>query len=524
MRHNQTERDSRESRFASLAIPEIPLADFVLARAATLGDKAALIDAPSGRVLTYGHLVARVQRAAAGLQRRGFTKGHVLALFSPNAPQFAVAYYAAASLGGIVTTIDPLATSNEAALQLMNSGAGWLVSAPSCLDCALQAADRAGVAEVFVLGAAAGRAQPFARLLAEDVSASPTQIDVHGDVVALAYSSGMTRGAKSVMLTHYNLVANVCQIAATARVAEDDTIMAMLPFSHINGLQVALNHCLYAGATLVTAPRLELEVFLAAVQQHAATRAYVAPPMLEALATQSNVGRYDLSSLKTIVCVTAQPNAELAEACGRRLGCAVTQAYGGTESSLLTHLTPDGLSKPCSVGPALPETQARVVDLATGMPVGPGWPGEIHVRGPQVLRGSTNYLAATAGCVDVDGWLRTGDFAYTDQDGYFFVLGRIDELINCNGYRMVPAQLEAVLISHPAVADAAVVGDPDDEAGEVPKAYLVLNNQAAPIDDILAFVAERLAPYKRIRRWEIVPHIPRSTTGTILRQKLIEHD
>ena len=271
-------------------------------------------------------------------------------------------------------------------------------------------------------------------------------------------------------------------------------------------------------------PRFELEPFLAALQQHAVTRAYLVPPIVLALAKHPVVEQYDLSALKTIVCAAAPLDAELAEACARRLGCEVKQAYGLTECSPVTHWTPEGRNKPGSIGPVVRNTQARVVDLATGEAVRPGTRGELWVRGPQVMRGYLNRPEATAGMIDADGWLHTGDVGYADEDDYFYVVDRVKELIKYKGYQVAPAELEAVLVSHPAVADAAVVGSPDDEAGEVPKAYLVLKHQDVPVEDILAFATERLAPYKKIRRWELVAHIPKTPSGKILRRLLVEQE
>ncbi len=513
-----------QSPFPDIEIPELPLHAFVLELAQELGDKPALIDALSGRVLTYRQLVESIRRAACGLGRRGFAKRDVLALYSPNLPEFAVAYYAVVSLGGVVTTINPLATVDELATQLSDSDARWLVSAPICLNKALQAADRTGLEQVYVFGDALERARAFDVLLAEDAPLPRIPIDVRADVVALPYSSGTTGLPKGVMLTHHNLVANVCQMEGIEPVTQHDTLIAVLPFFHIYGMEVVLHRGLYKGATLVTMPRFELEPFLAAMQQHVVTRAYLVPPIVLALAKHPLVSQYDLSALETIVCGAAPLDAELSEACARRLACQVKQAYGLTECSPVTHWTPEGQNKPGSIGPVVRNTQARVVDLTTGESLGRGRPGELCVRGPQVMRGYLHRPDATAGMIDGDGWLHTGDVAYADEDGYCYVVDRVKELIKYKGYQVAPAELEAVLVSHPAVADAAVIGSPDDEAGEVPKAYLVLSDQDAPVEDILAFLAERLAPYKKIRRWEIVSQIPKSASGKILRRLLIEQE
>ena len=295
-----------QSPFPDIEIPEVPLPAFVLWRAHELGDKPALIDAVSGRQVSYRQLVDSIRRAACGLHRRGFTKGDVLALYSPNLPEFAIAYYAVASLGGVVTTINPLATVDELASQLADSGARWLVSAPLCLDKALQAADRAGLDQVYVFGDAAAGASAFDVLLADDAPLPQVPIDVHTDIIALPYSSGTTGLPKGVMLSQANLVANLAQLEGIEPVTEHDTLIAVLPFFHIYGMEVVLHRGLYKGATLVTMPRFELEPFLAALQQHAVTRAYLVPPIVLALAKHPVVEQYDLSALKTIVGGAAQ--------------------------------------------------------------------------------------------------------------------------------------------------------------------------------------------------------------------------
>ncbi|MDQ3810169.1 MAG: AMP-binding protein, partial [Chloroflexota bacterium] len=217
-------------------------------------------------------------------------------------------------------------------------------------------------------------------------------------------------------------------------------------------------------------------------------------------------------------------DSELAEACARRLGCDVKQAYGLTECSPVTHWTPEGGNKAGSIGPVVRNTQARIVDLTSGQALGSGARGELCVRGPQVMRGYLNRPEATAAMMDADGWLHTGDVAYADQDGYCYIVDRVKELIKYKGYQVAPAELEAALVAHPTVADAAVIGSPDEEAGEVPKAFLVLRTDDVAVGDILASVAERLAPYKKIRRWAVVQQIPKTPSGKILRRLLIEQE
>ena len=511
------------SPYPDVSVPEQSLASFVLAGARERGDKPAIVDGLTGRTLSYRELAADVRRVGCGLRLRGVRKGDVLGMCCPNSPDFAVAYYAALSVGAIVTTINPMATPAEVAGQLEHSQARWLVTTPELLERSALAVAVAGmIDEVFVFGAAEG-ATPFAALRQEhgpmaEVALSPD------DFAILPYSSGTTGLPKGVVLTHRALVANLRGTAHVHRVAADDVIVAVLPLFHIYGMQVTLNLGLAAGATVVTMPRFELESFLGIVRDRHVTRAEVVPPIVLALAKHPAVERYDLSSLRVVTSAAAPLGAELADLCAERLGCRVKQAYGMTELGGATHFAPDdGEDRPESIGRPLPGVECRVVDCATGVDAGPGQPGELLVRAPGAMWGYVRNAAATGLMVDADGWLRTGDIVWADAEGWFFIVDRVKELIKYKGYQVAPAELEALLLSHPAVADAAVVGSPDEEAGEVPKAFVVLRAPASD-DELAGFVADRVAPYKKIRRLELVEQIPKSPSGKILRRVLVERE
>ena len=508
-------------------VPDLPLHRFVLANAVALGEKPALIDGSSGRTLTYAQLGAGVERLAAGLARQGFKKGDVLGLFAPNCPEFALAFHGALAAGGVVTTVNSLSTVQDLQFQLRNAGARFLVTVAPLLDRAVPAAGLAGIERVFVLGDApqSPGTTPFAVLLAADTRLPEVSIEPATDLAALPYSSGTTGLPKGVMLTHRNLVANLVQTAELHPVEETDRIVAVLPFFHIYGLQVVLNLGLWRGATLVTMPRFELEAFLGLLEQQRITRAFVVPPIVLALAKHPAVDAFDLSRVKAMMSGAAPLGAELETACGRRLGCEIVQGYGLTEASPVTHANPIGPGgpKPGTVGQLLPNTECRVVDAAGGTDLGPGEDGELWIRGPQVMRGYLNNPEATAAMLDEDGWLHTGDIGHVDQDGYFRIVDRLKELIKYKGFQVAPAELEGVLCSHPAVADAAVVPMADDVCGEVPKAFVVLKGAASPAD-LMAYVAERVAPYKKIRAVEVVDAIPKSPSGKILRRVLRERE
>jgi acyl-CoA synthetase (AMP-forming)/AMP-acid ligase II len=509
------------SSHPDITIPNSALTPFVLRHAHRLADKPALIEAVTGRALTYGQLTEAIARTAAGLSERGFRKGDVFAIFAPNCLEYAVAFHAVASCGGIVTTINPAYTADELAHQLADAGAKSLLTTFEHLEKARDAARRAGVSEVFVVGE--GGPASFASL--QSNGAPPTvAVDPANDLVALPYSSGTTGLPKGVMLTHRNLVANVAQVTACCLVSESDTMIAVIPFFHIYGMTVLLNIGLAVGATLVIPPRFELTSFLQTLESSAVTFAPVAPPIILALAKESIVAGYDLSRLRVVVSGGAPLGAEVERACRERIGCQVKQGFGLTETSPVTHLSPADSERavPGAVGQLLPNTEARIVDPESGIEVGPDERGELWIRGPQVMRGYLKRPEATAAMLD-DGWLHTGDLACVDAGGNFFVVDRLKELIKYKAFQIAPAELEAVLLSHPAVADVAVIPSPDEGAGEVPKAFVVLKGEA-DADELMAFVAARVAPYKKVRRLEFVDQIPKSASGKILRRVLVERE
>lgn len=510
------------SPFGQIRVPDGALTPFVLERATAFGERPALVDGPSGRGITYAQLDELVRRCAGGLAQRGLRKGDVVAVFSPNLPEYAVAFHGVALAGGTSTTVNPLYTEKELAFQLRDARARFLVTVPALLERAVPAAREGGVDEVFVIGDAPG-ATPFATLLEEATAAPSREIDPFDDLVSLPYSSGTTGLPKGVMLTHRNLLANVVQMQSVRPFAPGDVVVGILPFFHVYGQLIFLNLSLREGVTVVTMPRFDLEQYLGLSEEYRATVGYVAPPVVLALAKQPVVERYDLSSLRWLLSGAAPLDAELARACSERLRCDVVQGYGLTETSPVTHATPLGTSgRPGSIGPLLPGTEARIVDVTTGEDLPRGERGELLIRGPQVMKGYLNNEPATAAAL-VDGWLHTGDVATVDEDGWFAIVDRIKELIKYKGYQVAPAELEAVLLTHPAVADACVIGIPDEEAGEIPKAFVVLQETATP-DELMDYVAAQVASYKKIRRLEAIDAIPKSPSGKILRRVLVERE
>ena len=465
-------------------VPETSLPEFLLATATQQAERAAIIDASSGRTLSYAELADGVRRVASGLAALGLRPGNVFAIMAPNSPEWLLACCGALAARGVVTGINPLCTSGEVATQLADADARFVLTVPEFLPVASAAAERAAAgrpgapARIIVLGPAPGDTIPFAALLAHP--GPPLRESPDPDAMALLpYSSGTTGLAKGVMLSHRACLTNVVQMLTSSPVTPTDRVLAVAPFFHAVGLIVL------------------------------------------ALAKHPAVDQYDLSSLEWLGCGAAPLSAELQQACAERIGCQVGQGYGMTEATAGIALFPVGTPVvPGSSGPLLPGIRARITDPGTGADLAPGQAGELWVRTPAVMTGYLGNPAASAATIDDDGWLHTGDIARFDAEGNLFLLDRVKELIKVKGFQVAPAELEAILRSHPAVADAAVIPVPDERAGELPKAYVVPAEQVTS-QELIDYVAARVAPHKRIHQVSFTDAIPTSPSGKTLRRLLI---
>ncbi|TFV78619.1 4-coumarate--CoA ligase family protein [Blastococcus sp. CT_GayMR20] len=525
------------SPYPDVEIPNLPVPEFVLAAGKERPDAPALIDGLKGDAITHGQLAAYVERVAANLHARGLRKGDVVAVFCPNTPWYPVVFHGIAAAGCVMSPINSLYTPDEIAFQLKDSGAKILITISLFMDRASAAAEKTPLDEIVVLDGMEGHANLF-DLLGADAPSVQVDIDPADDLVALPYSSGTTGLPKGVMLTHRNLVANVAQTRALIDLQEDEKIIAVLPFFHIYGLTVLMNQGLQWGATVVTLPRFDLEDFLRTIQDYKITRAFVAPPILVAFAKHPLIDQYDLSSLRSILSGAAPLDEQLALAVEQRLrkgadgGVTVAQGYGMTELSPVSHTTPDPGHEPPgsegyqvpkgSVGYAIPNTECRLIDPSTGEDAADGERGELWIRGPQVMKGYLNNEKATRETVDSDGWLHTGDVAIVDDHGVYTVVDRVKELIKYKGYQVAPAELEAVLLGHPEIADAAVIGVPEKDTGEeLPKAFVVRTPGSELTEEaVMAYMAEKVAPHKKIRFVEFIDTVPKSAAGKILRKDL----
>ena len=512
------------SPFEDLDVPDVSVHEAIFARTGEWADRPAMIDGSTGKPLSYRELTGMVDAVAAALAERGIGKGDVVGIFSPNTPYYAVVFHGVLRAGGTVTTINSLYTPDEVAHQLRDSRAVMLFTISPFLDRAraAAAADGVGVREIVVLDGADGHAS-LADLAAN--AGPPPQVTINPaeDLAVLPYSSGTTGLPKGVMLTHRNLVSNILQKQAIAPVTEETRILAVLPFFHIYGMTIIMNCGLYAGSTVVTMPRFDLADFLRVIAEHRTDRVYIAPPVAVALAKHPMVDDYDLSAIDILFSGAAPLDEELAGVVRKRLGCKVRQGYGMTEASPLTHAIPrdrDDISVG-TVGLLAPSMEARLVDPGSGKDVGVGERGELWLRGPNVMKGYLNNPEATAATIDADGWLHTGDVATVDADGVYSIVDRVKELIKYKGYQVPPAELEALLLTHPKIADAAVIGVLDPDGEEFPKAFVVRQADAdLTADEVMGFVAERVAPHKKVRAVEFIETIPKSASGKILRKDL----
>ena len=507
------------SPLPEVEIPAVTITEHVLRQAEALADRTAIRDVSGASSYTFAALSDAIYSLAGGLAARGIAPGKVVGLMAPNIPEYAVIFHGVAVAGAAVTTINPTYGPQEVRHQLQDAGASILFTVPMFAETALAAIEGTDVDEIVMIGDATPGSTAMADIFGDPIGQVPVDLDNH--TVVLPYSSGTTGLPKGVMLTHRNLVANIEQCQHAIRYQDDETALAALPFFHIYGMQVLMNGLLRNGVTAVTMPRFDMVEALQAVQDLKITRFFAVPPMVLGLANAPIVDDYDTSSIRQVFSGAAPLGAELAAQAAARLNCEVVQGYGMTELSPVSHCTAEGDFRPGTSGVTVSNTECRIVDPDTGEDQPVGGRGELWVRGPQVMTGYLNNPTATAETIDSDGWLHTGDIAIIDEHGHMSIVDRLKELIKFKGFQVAPAELEALLITHPKVADVAVIGIPDDEAGELPKAFVTtVPGETVTLEEIQALVSDNLVSYKQIRALEVIDAIPKSASGKILRKDL----
>ena len=478
--------------------------------------------------LTYGELDAFTNQFAHALLALGVRQGERVCLLMTNRPEFVISCYAIARIGAVFSPINPTYKEREIAYQLENSGATGIVVQHELLPLVeavrTQAPDLKYVISVGPEDTTLGsRHLSFADLLKAQPSTPPTLEIAMSDLVALPFSSGTTRLPKGVMLTHRNRVCNTVQWASAMSVTEADRLLIFLPIFHAYGIAL-LDSALCRGATVVLMERFNPGECVRLLVQHRITLLPLVPPILMALLALPDLQQYDLSSVRYVVSGGAPLAPGMACTFRELTGVRVLQAYGLTEIGP-SHIMPIDNEDPhllASIGIPVSDTEQKVVDNETGAKeLASGEIGELCLRGPQVMAGYWKAPEATASTLR-DGWFYTGDIGFIDARGYVFLQDRKKELIKYKGWSIAPAELEAVLLEHPAVVDVAVIGIPDEEAGEVPKAFVVRSADFSDVSaqELVQFAAAHLASYKKIREVAFLETIPRSPLGKILRQVL----
>eukprot|EP01059_Diplonema_ambulator_P030072 TRINITY_DN5030_c0_g2_i1.p1 TRINITY_DN5030_c0_g2~~TRINITY_DN5030_c0_g2_i1.p1 ORF type:complete len:565 (+),score=97.45 TRINITY_DN5030_c0_g2_i1:38-1696(+) len=496
----------------------------------------ALKDAVTGRELHYDKLRSCITACGEGLVKDGVQK---LMMFLPNCPEYLVTMLGAASRGIPVSTASPIYTHRELEYQMKDSGCNMVLTTPQMAGVAYQAVEYCGLprSAVKILGEA-GTEYFGVRSASglEEPDFKGVTVDVLNDTAVLPYSSGTTGLPKGVMLSHYNIISNVAQLTKDVDIKlaadENSVLLCVLPLYHIYAMVICGFAPLSLGAKIVTMPKFDPEHFLSTVEKEKVTVSPVVPPIMIFLSKHPSVDDYDLSSLKVLYSAAAPCDAPLQKSVCDRLNVAAVQAYGMTELSPAATATPvknllsSGYTDKSelafgSCGKALANTDLRIVSLETGEVLGVGEEGELHVRGPQVMQGYYNRPDATAETIIDGGWLRTGDIFKYDENGNYYAVDRLKELIKVKGNQVAPAELEGLLLTHPAVRDCAVIPMRDEMSGELPRACVVLKPEmTATAEELITFCAEETVSYKRIARVEFVESIPKTPSGKILRRVL----
>ena len=518
--------------------PNVPLQEILQKSAKEFPQKTAIVFGE--REISYSQLDLLSNQFANSLVKLGVKKGDRIAIFLPNIPQFIVAYFGILKAGGAVTAISPLFREREVEYQLKDSGAQTILALDSLYPIIANIKAKTQLKNVIITGIdefcyKKNRPSDFPNTFAFQVllgkilgDSLRVHLNPNEDLAALQYTGGTTGTAKGAILTHSNLVSNALSFASWIKgTSAQETFLTALPIFHIYGMTTSLTVPISLAAKIVLMTSFEPIKALEAIQNHKVTVFCGVPTMYNALLAISELSKYDLTSIRVCISGASALSQQTQKEFMQITGGFLAEGYGLTEASPVTHCSPVDATmrtvKVGSIGLPLPDTDARIMDLETGKKIlGVGETGELAVNGPQVMKGYWRKPEETALALH-DGWLLTGDIAHMDKDGYFYITDRKKDLIKYKDFSVYPRELEDVLIEHPAIKFCVVVGKPDNVAGEIPKAFVILKERASVSEkELMNFVNYKVAPYKAIREIEFKNTFPLSSAGKIVKRLLKE--
>ncbi|KAJ8755490.1 hypothetical protein K2173_019288 [Erythroxylum novogranatense] len=527
------ERFIFRSKLPDIYIPNtIPLHSYAFQNISTHSSRPCLIDGTSGDVYTYAQVELTSRKVASGLNKLGIQHQDVIMLLLPNSPQFVLTFLGASYRGAITTAANPFFTPAEIAKQVKSSGAKLIITQACYVDKVKDLVNEVGVM-IMCIDSPPDGCLHFSELTQADESNLPEVDFSPEDVVALFYSSGTTGLPKGVMLTHKGLITSVAQQVdgdnPNLYLHSEDVILCVLPMFHIYALNSIMLCGLRVGGAILLMPKFDIGTLLALVQRYKVTVAPMVPPIVLAIAKSDETDKYDLSSVRILKSGAAPLGKELEDTVRTKFpNATLGQGYGMTEAGpvlamCLAFAKEPFDIKPGSCGTVVRNAEMKIVDPETGASLPRNQPGEFCIRGDQIMKGYLNDPEATSRTIDKRGWLHTGDIGYIDDDDELFIVDRLKELIKYKGYQVPPAELEAMLIAHPDISDAAVVAMKDEASGEVPVAFVVRSkNSQITEDEIKQYISKQVVFYKRLKKVFFIEAIPKAPSGKILRKVLRE--
>ena len=530
----QTQEAPPEETIFRSKLPDIPISNhlplhtYCFENISQFPDSPCIISSATDKIYTFSETHLLCRKTAAFLSSLGIGHGDCVMLLTQNCPEFVFAFMGASFLGAMTTAANPFCTPAEIQKQVKASGSKVVITASSYVGKLAKSSEEF---KVVTIDDPPEGCISFWEISAADETSVPDIVINSDDPVALPFSSGTTGLPKGVILTHKSLISSVAQQVdgenPNLYLNNEDVVLCVLPLFHIFSLNSVLLCSLRSGSAVMIMPKFEIVSMLTAIAKYKVTVAAVVPPLVLAMAKNPVVDNYNLGSIRIVLSGAAPLGKELEEALQSRLPQAVFgQGYGMTEAGPVLSMCPAFAKQPSptksgSCGTVVRNAELKVIDPETGFSLGRNLPGEICIRGPQIMKGYLNDPEATSATIDVDGWLHTGDIGFVDDNEEVFIVDRVKELIKFKGFQVPPAELEALLVNHSSIADAAVVPQKDEEAGEVPVAFVVRAKESDITEEAIRdFVAKQVVFYKRLHKVYFVHSIPKSPSGKILRKEL----